>query len=256
MVPPLLARSAVKVDRANVPVETVRSPVTLMLTPSVVVPPFAVRLLKEVKIVAGSVLVAVSVTVPVPGVQTAVAEDVVIAPATWSVPPDVMSMLLAWLATAPRTRLPAVRVEPLVKVIAPSLLAAVPPTVTAPVTASLGLPVAANVSVAVPAALPILVIDAQTAVVVSTVTVTPALMATTISPATGTACPPQVAVELQLPVTLAVLFAASARRTPAKTKSARTPMRTPALRRAAKLSSRVVGDLKVSCPDVRRLESV
>jgi hypothetical protein len=59
-VPPLEDLSAVKVERVSVPVVTDKSPVIARLTPSVVVPPLMVRLLKEVKIVAGRVLLAVS----------------------------------------------------------------------------------------------------------------------------------------------------------------------------------------------------
>jgi hypothetical protein len=90
---------------------------------------------------------------------------------------------------------------------APALLALPePPTTTAPDTVSFGLPVVANVKVAVPLPEPITTL-AQTAVEMSTVTVTPTLIVT-VSPATGTACPPQVAVLLQLLDTLAVLAAA------------------------------------------------
>ena len=53
------------------------------------------------------------------------------------------------------------------------------------------------------------VTDATLLVETSTVTVTPVLM-TTVSPAAGTAAPPQVAVLLQLPVTDAVLVPAKA----------------------------------------------
>ena len=68
---------------------------------------------------AGRVLPAVSSTVPVPGVQTALALEVVIAPPTLSVPPAAMVVVLACAANAPRTKFPQAKVEPLVKVMVP-----------------------------------------------------------------------------------------------------------------------------------------
>ena len=127
-----------------------------------------------------------------------------------------MSITLAWRAIAPRDKLPQSRVEPLVKVIVPRRFAFPEfPTVTAPDTVSWGLPVVANVSVATPLAEPIATL-VQAALLISTVTVIPVLIVT-VSPATGTDKPPHVAVELQLPVTLAVLAAAFAGETAEKT---------------------------------------
>jgi hypothetical protein len=105
-VPPDAERFVVKVERFNVPDVTVRLPVIDVLTPSVVVPPLIVRLLKDVKIVEGSVFVAVISTVPVPGVHV-VPLCTVIAPPTRSVPPLVIVMLLACPDNAPSARLPA-----------------------------------------------------------------------------------------------------------------------------------------------------
>lgn len=51
-------------------------------TPSVVVPPVTVRLLNEVILDDGSVLLAVRMTVPLPGVQSEPELDTVIAPFT------------------------------------------------------------------------------------------------------------------------------------------------------------------------------
>lgn len=76
---------------------------------------------------------------------------------------------------------------------------------TSPLTASVLVPPIVSVLLAVAAAH---VSEAQAAVV-STVTLIPLLMVT-LSPAPGTALPPQVAVLLQLPDTLAVRAAASA----------------------------------------------
>jgi hypothetical protein len=82
-----------------------------------------------------------------------------------------MLMVLACAATAPRDRLPAIRVEPLVNVIVPLLLVLPEfPTVTAPETVSLGLPLAANVRVAMLLLVPNPKL-AQAALLVSTVTV-------------------------------------------------------------------------------------
>jgi hypothetical protein len=161
------------VDTTTVPLPlTVRLPPTVVgVAPSVVVPALTVRSLKEVKMADGRVLFAVSSTVPVPGVQTAPAPEVVMAPPTLSVPPAVMSMVLICVATAPRARLPQTRVDPLVKVMVPTLFALAPPTVTAPDTVSLGLPDAANVSVAVPEPPGLTDRLVQTALGVSTITV-------------------------------------------------------------------------------------
>lgn len=89
------------------------------------------------------------------------------------------------------------------------VLPALLPTVTPPETVNIGLPLAANRSVAVPAVAPQICRLVHSALLRSLVTVTPLLMVT-VSPATGTALPPQVAVELQLPETDAVRAAALA----------------------------------------------
>ena len=96
------------------------------------------------------------------------------------------------------TMLPQTRVEPLVKVMVPSLFWLVAfPTDTLPDTVSLGLPVVANVSVAVPLAVPIATL-VQAAVAVSIVTVSPVVMVT-VSPAPGTWAGFHVVAVFQLP---------------------------------------------------------
>jgi hypothetical protein len=112
----------------------------------------------------------------------------------------------------PRVKLPAVKAEPLVKVMVP-VLPALPllPINTAPDTVSEGLPEAANVSVP---ELVVVAVDpscrlAQTAPLTSTVTVSARSMVTA-SAALGTGAPTappevrdQVAVEFQVPVVTA-----------------------------------------------------
>ena len=156
---------------ASVPELMVRL-VTAKAAPRVVVPPLMMRVLKLVNNVAGNVFVAVSNTVPAPGVQV-LAPKIIIAPPTLSVPPAVIFMVPGTeLAVVPRVRLPAISVDPLVKVITPKRFT--PPlsceTCTFPETVSFGLPDEANVSVAVPFAFPICIL-VQVAEVVSTVTV-------------------------------------------------------------------------------------
>lgn len=199
----------VNVDNANVaPAFTVKEPVEaieLRATLKVVVPDDSIKSLNEVKMVEGNVLVAAISTVPVPGVQT-LDEKAVNAPLTFKYPPAVMVNVLAWAATAPKDKLPHSRVEPLVKVIAPFLLALPElPITTAPDTTSLGLPDPAKVKVAVPFPVP-KDNDAHVAEVTLTVTVIPTLIVTA-SVDVGTEDPPQVAVSFQLPVTEAVLCA-------------------------------------------------
>lgn len=121
-----------------------------------------------------------------------------------------MLMLLTCEPVAPCVRLPQIKLAPLVKVITPIReLPALLPTVTPPETVSIGLPLAANVSVAVPAVAPQIWRLAHSALLRSLVTVTP-LLIVTVSPAAGTALPPHVTVELQLPETDAVRAAALA----------------------------------------------
>jgi hypothetical protein len=82
-----------------------------------------VRLLKEVNMVAGSVLVAVSQTVPVPGVQVPPPAPTA-RPLATSVPPPVMVMVpVAGIESTvpPIVTVLAVSVEPLVKVRVPLL---------------------------------------------------------------------------------------------------------------------------------------
>ena len=152
-------------------------------TPKVVVPPEMRRLLKEVKIDPGKVLVAASSTVPAPGVNVE-PEKTVMAPFILSNPPAVIFILLVWVAIVPFAKLPAIKVEPLVKVMAPTLFAfPLLPLVTAPETVKTGLPLLANVSVAVPFPVPI---DNEAQVNAPlTVTVLPVDI-TTASPGEGT----------------------------------------------------------------------
>jgi len=94
------------------PAVIVKFPVSEVAAPRVVVPPLIARLLKEVKTVAGIVLVVVSSTLPVPGVQVLVFTPV------------------------PSRRLRAISLPPLVMLMAPFVVVRVPPSVTAPETVS------------------------------------------------------------------------------------------------------------------------
>ena len=106
------------------------------------------------------------------------------------------------------TSFPQIRVEPLVKVIAPTRFAAPEfPTVILFATVNLGLPLVANLNVAVPLPEPMDRLE-QLALAVFIVKVTPELIVT-VSPATG-ADPNQVSQLFQLPEFWAVLDAALA----------------------------------------------
>lgn len=138
-------------------------------------------------------------------------------------------MLLACEPVVPCVRLPQISVEPLVNVIAPTRFALpLLPTVTAPDTVSCGLPLAAKVSVAVPELVPMATL-VQAALFVSTVTVMPVLIVT-VSAATGTDCPPHVAVELQFPETDAVRGAAEAELIPKNVMATMSTVRTDVMR--------------------------
>jgi hypothetical protein len=113
-----------------------------------VVPPVIFKLLKDVKVDAGNVFVAVSSTVPVLGVQ------LVPVPPTTNEPALKIEFALivntaGELLALPRVKLPHSNVEPSTKVITPVLLSLVfvPPIVTAPVTVNFGLPLLAKVKV-------------------------------------------------------------------------------------------------------------
>ena len=95
-----------------------------VFTPSVVVPPLIVKLLKLVNMVAGKVLLAVIMTEPIPGVQVFPATVLtVIAPPIESVPPAVILIIpAAGVAPAfPSVKLPVINEEPFEKVIVPVL---------------------------------------------------------------------------------------------------------------------------------------
>lgn len=121
-------------------------PFIVLAAPNVVAPALMYKLLKDVNTVVGMLLVAVSSTVPVPGVHTG-SEAVPGPPGFTSasdpvsrVPPAVMIIFvpLLWLRTIVTE--PAISVEPLVKVTIPRRLALpVAPTETAPETVSCGL---------------------------------------------------------------------------------------------------------------------
>ena len=136
------------------PVPIFKVPLTVVFTPKVVVPEFTVRLLKVVNTDDGKVLLAVMITVPVPGVQVPPPSvPIVIAPPILNVPPAVIFIVpvLPPKLNPSSCKLPAVMRDPLVKVITPTLLInkPTPPSTTAPETESNGLPLVAKVKVAV-----------------------------------------------------------------------------------------------------------
>jgi hypothetical protein len=92
-------------------------------TPKVVVPAEIVKFVKEVKIVAGNVLVASIITVPVPRVQVFPETVLTAKLPVLSVPPAVIVIIPAGgvAPVPPRVTLRASRVDPLVKVIVPVL---------------------------------------------------------------------------------------------------------------------------------------
>jgi hypothetical protein len=105
-------------------------------------------------IVAGNVLLAVIITVPVPSVQVPPPSvPIVIAPPILIVPPAVILIVpvLPPILDPSNCKLPAVIRDPLVKVIIPTLLInkPTPPITKAPETESDGLPLVAKVKVAV-----------------------------------------------------------------------------------------------------------
>ena len=190
---------------------TVMVPPTLKLTPLVTLAPeFIVRLLNEVKMVAGKVVVLANTKVPVPGVQVlaVVVGRIVMSPLTVSVPPLVIVITpRAGVAPAfPKARLFTEIEDPLAKLMVPVLpVFPDPPKVASPST--LRAIFAFIVSVPVPlVALVLPNCKLPHAAVAVTVTVKLRSI-TTRSPATGTdapAVPPvdeaQVVVEFQLPV--------------------------------------------------------
>jgi hypothetical protein len=116
---------------ARVPAVIDTFPAIVVLVASVVVPPLTVRLLKDVNTTVGRVLVAVSSTVPVPGVQV-LPLTAVIAPPILSVPPLVMFIVPLAAPPFPSARLPPASVDPLPKLSTPARRPLFPPTVIAP----------------------------------------------------------------------------------------------------------------------------
>ena len=177
------------------PEAMVKFAIAVRLTAVVVIPPLIVKLLNVVKIVVGNVLVAVKITVPVPGFHVLVPVPRVIAPPRLSVPPAVMVIVPFAPATLPpRSKLPALSVEPLVKVIVPELPVILLPRTTAPETVRVEEPEKVSVPAPAVAALPSCKLVHAEAT--STVTVKPRSMVTS-SPAIGftfaaTAAPPLV----------------------------------------------------------------
>jgi len=135
----------------------------------------------------------------------------VIVPATSTVPDEIRSSVYRDAVPAPaRAMDPAVNDPPPTLMVVFRLLAAGTIVTIGPDTANELVP-SITMPLAVLAAR--LVIAVQLALLTFTVTMTPALIVI-VSAATGTAAPPHVAVELQLPDTLAVLAAANAEDAP------------------------------------------
>ena len=141
-----------KVLNANVPLLTVSVPaIEVSVTPRVVVPTLIVRLLNDVKIVAGNVLVAFNTTVPVLCVQVPEPAPTAKLPVV-SVLPAVMVMVPVAGVTPvpPNIKLPAVSDDVLKNVIVPAQAALPqPPTCTNPLTVR-ALPETVKLSVPAP----------------------------------------------------------------------------------------------------------
>lgn len=108
----------------NPPVTDIsKFPLIIKPVPMVVVPDETVKLLKEVNIVVGKVLVAVILTVPVPGVQVPAVELLFITnePA-FSIEPEVIVIIPLLAPVIPSIRDEAVSVDPETNVIVPFLL--------------------------------------------------------------------------------------------------------------------------------------
>lgn len=192
------------------PEPIVKDAIAVILAPVVVVPPLISRLLKVVNTEDGNVLVPVKINLPAPGVHVLEPVPRVIAPPRLNVPPaDIIIVPFAPAMVPPSLKLPAIRVEPLVKVIVPELPEILFPTVTAPETVSVE--EFEKVSEPADAVAPVcpnwMLAHAEAAF---TVTVNPRSM-NTASPATGytpapTATPPDVkdhvVFAVQLPVAL------------------------------------------------------
>jgi hypothetical protein len=184
-------------------------PATLKLLPLVTVAPeLTVRLLKEVKIVAGKVVVLTNTNVPAPGVQVFVtALFIVISPFKVSVPPLVMVIVpfAGVVDVPPKIRLLAAIEEPLAKLTVPVLaVLPYPPTVKFPLILSEIFEAIVSIPKLLFPGLPTCKLP-QAAFAV-TVTVKPSSIIT-ISPATGTDAPEspsedvaQVFLEFQLPL--------------------------------------------------------
>lgn len=123
---------------------------TVKPTPMVVEPPLIIRLLNEVIVPVGRELLAVKITVPVPGVHVFVPLPITRLPAL-SVPPfAILIVPAAGVVAVPlRVMLPTIaRVAPLVNVTVPDLpVLPLFPIVTLPETFSKGLPEVAKVRV-------------------------------------------------------------------------------------------------------------
>ena len=124
-VPPAALRFAVNVKRSKVPLVTDKFPTIEVFTPRVVVPPFIIKLLKLVNSVDGNVLLASKVTDPVPGVQVFPVTVLTIRLPVINVELDVIVIIpgAGVERLLPSVTLPALRVEPLTKVIVPVLMA-------------------------------------------------------------------------------------------------------------------------------------